>query len=228
MRRGNVKLCGLSPGLVANFVRIMWGANLQIISDLLCARKQWAFSFAGDGSTKNGVSLFVIRIGVIIGVNLKNIHLLLVPFYQRHTAANINALLFAIFDALRVTWRDTLLGVSTDGENTITGRHGGLATLLEAEAANLLLRIWCPPHQIDLVVKGATLEADDGDIYETTHAFSVHLRMQLNLITAMGVSCPRDTTRWLGQGKMLKFFVDNRRHLLEHLENRPTRAPSIL
>jgi hypothetical protein len=48
-----------------------------------------------------------------------------------------------------------LIGMSSDGENTMTGRHAGLDTRMVACAENPVLRIWCPPHQIDLVVKSS-------------------------------------------------------------------------
>ena len=153
---GNNNLGGLSHGIVGDFVRIMLAVNLQVISDILDSRKNWAFSFAGDGSTCQGVSLFVIRVRLMVGPQLKNLHLILLPFYERHTAVNTNNLICTIFDALYPTCRVSFLGVSTDGENTMTGRHSGLATLLEREASNRVRRFWCAPHQIDLKVQGVT------------------------------------------------------------------------
>eukprot|EP00173_Palmaria_palmata_P003669 Plantae.Rhodophyta-Palmaria_palmata.ctg3914.p1 GENE.Plantae.Rhodophyta-Palmaria_palmata.ctg3914~~Plantae.Rhodophyta-Palmaria_palmata.ctg3914.p1 ORF type:complete len:140 (-),score=8.17 Plantae.Rhodophyta-Palmaria_palmata.ctg3914:222-641(-) len=125
----------------------MFAANLKITSDVLDQRKQWAFSIAGDGSSCHGVSSFDVRIRLMTGANLVNLHLLLVPFYERHTAVNTNTLVCRILDAICPTWRDSLISSSTDGENTMTGRHGGLVTLLEAEASNTVLRFWCISHQ---------------------------------------------------------------------------------
>lgn len=48
---GNVKLGGLSHGLVGDFVRIMLAVNVQVISDILDSQKQWAIYFTKDGST---------------------------------------------------------------------------------------------------------------------------------------------------------------------------------
>lgn len=222
----NPKLGGLSPDLVSDYVRMMFASNLQVISDILEARKTWAFSVAGDGSNVNGVPLFDIRVRLMVGAKLMNLHLLLVPFYDRHTAVNTCTLVCTVFDALHPIWRDTMLSVGTDGENTMTGRHGGFATLLEAEANNRLLRFWCGSHQMDLAVQKTTKEADGGEFYETAHEFSVHLRIQERLISDMGSKCPRDTTRWRAFGNMLKWILDNRRRLLLHLETRPERAPS--
>ena len=74
-------LGGLSGYFVASYTRVLVGLNLQIISDLLNQRKQWDFAFAGDGSTCHGVSFFDVRLRIMVGPNLNNIHLLLVPFY---------------------------------------------------------------------------------------------------------------------------------------------------
>lgn len=85
---GNAKVDGLSRVLVTDYVGTLFAANLQVISDVIDARKQWAFALAGDSSTCHGVSLFDMQIRFIVGVNLIKIHLLLVPFYERHTAGN--------------------------------------------------------------------------------------------------------------------------------------------
>ena len=58
------------------------------------------------------------------------------------------------------------------------------------------------------------------------HAFSVHLRAQANLITAMKSKCPKDTTRWLAFGNMLEWMLDNRVRLLVHVRSKnPVQAP---
>eukprot|EP00173_Palmaria_palmata_P003668 Plantae.Rhodophyta-Palmaria_palmata.ctg3913.p2 GENE.Plantae.Rhodophyta-Palmaria_palmata.ctg3913~~Plantae.Rhodophyta-Palmaria_palmata.ctg3913.p2 ORF type:complete len:124 (-),score=12.32 Plantae.Rhodophyta-Palmaria_palmata.ctg3913:596-967(-) len=61
--------------------------------------------------------------------------------------------------------------------------------------------------------------------YETAHDFSVHLCKEENLSTDMGSKCPKETTRWLAMGNMLKWMIVNRRSLLLHLESRSERAP---
>jgi hypothetical protein len=54
------------------------------------------------------------------------------------------------------------MNISSDGENTMTGRHVGFVTRMANEAANPVLRIWCPPHQIDLVLKVVAEVVADG------------------------------------------------------------------
>jgi hypothetical protein len=80
-------------------------------------------------------------------------------------------------------------------------------TQLEKEATNNILRVWCAPHQMDILIKKVTKAMMDGLFYKIAHAFSVHLRAQLNLITEIdGAKCPDDTTRCVAFGKMLKWF----------------------
>ena len=225
----NTKLTGLNDHMVGQFVRIIVAVDLQILSSLLSKKTTWAFSLAGDGSTHLGVSFFDIRVRICVNGVLYNLHLVAVPFFDRHTAVNIFNLIVKILNVLCAEWRDRLLSVSSDGENTMTGRHGGVVTLLEREATHPVLRIWCVPHQMDLIVKSATNDVDNGKFYKTTHAFSVHLRAQQKLITAMNnVKCPKDTTRWVQFGSILKFMVQHRRVLLTHVEEKqPASAPSV-
>jgi hypothetical protein len=87
--------------------------------------------------------------------------------------------------------------------------------------------VWCVPHQIDLVVKAVTTQANRGVFYRTSHAWSVHLRKQYSLITEMGSKCPKDTTRWVQFGKMLGWMLKHRRRLTTYVEQRqPEQAPS--
>ena len=228
IRTKNPMLKGLNDHMVSQFVRVVVGSNLQTISHILCRRQVFAFSIAGDGSTHFESSFFDIRIRVGVNGVLHNIHLVIVPFYGRHTAANILALVVKILDVLCCSWRHKLISVSSDGENTMTGRRGGFVTLLENEATNKILRVWCAPHQMDIVIKKVTKAMMGGQFHKAAHAFSVHLRVQHNLISAMnGSKCPKDTTRWVAFGKMIDWFLAHRRRLLQYIaEKEPIQAPS--
>jgi hypothetical protein len=69
------------------------------------------------------------------------LHLVVVPFFDRHTAVNIVALISKLLDTLFVSWGDKLFSVSSDGENKMTGRHSGVQPLLAQQATNSILRI---------------------------------------------------------------------------------------
>lgn len=121
---------GITGQLVASYVRILVGVNLQIIGDVLNQRRKWAYAFAGAGSTCHGVYFSDIRLRLMVGRNLTKAHLLLVPFYERHTTENSHSLVCTILSSLRPAWRDSLLAVISDGENNMTGNHGGLLLFL--------------------------------------------------------------------------------------------------
>jgi hypothetical protein len=112
-------------------------------------------------------------------------------------------LIKTMLDTFCPDWRSKLISISFDGENTMTGRHKGVVTLLEKECNNHVLRIWCVPHRLDIVVKNATQDVLDQAFYKVAHAYFVHLRVPQNLITDMGSKCPKDTTRWVAFGSIL-------------------------
>jgi hypothetical protein len=86
----------------------------------------------------------------------------------------------------------------------MTGRHGGVVTLVQQEAADEVDRVWCGVHQIDLATKAFISSLTGGCFYKTrTHAFSVHLRKQANLITSMQSTCLTDTSRWLAFAEVI-------------------------
>ena len=109
----------------------------------------------------------------------------------------------------------------------MTGHIGGLVIPLEKVVAYDILRVWCPAHQRDLVVKDVTKTANCGLFYKVAHAFSVHLRSQLNLIWDMGGSkCPKDTTRWVAFGKIIAWFLQHHCRLLKYVEEKkPVQSP---
>jgi hypothetical protein len=74
---------------------------------------------------------------------------------------------------------------------------------------------------MDIVIKKVMKVMMDGLFYKIAHVFSVQLHAQLNLITKMdGVKCPKDTTRWVAFGKMLKWFFHHRRRLLQYIKEK--------
>ena len=76
--------------------------------------------------------------------------------FDIHTTKNIFYILVKFSDALYDPWRAKLIGMSSDGKNTLKGLHRGIFSRMVAIAENPVLRIWCVPQQIELVVKLAT------------------------------------------------------------------------
>jgi hypothetical protein len=129
--------------------------------------------------------------------------------FDRHTADNIFNMLVKFLDALYSKWRTKLINMSSDSENTMTGRHTDLVTRMITCTENLVLRISCALHQIDLVIKSTTEELVGGEWIMFAWSFSIFLRAQANLITSMAVKCPRKTNCWTHLGRLLQFFKDH-------------------
>jgi len=226
-RTHSAKLAGINDMMVGKFVRSLVASNLQRISDLMSHSSVWAFSFAGDSSTHRGNSFFDMRVRFCHRAVLANLHLVAIPMFDRHTAQIIFTMVCKFMDALLPPWRAKLISVASDGENTMTGRHSGLVTRLCAAAENHVLRIWCPPHQIDLVTKRAAEGINDGQWVKFAYTYSVYLRAQNNLITAMNIKCPKKTNRWVHLGRLLTFYKTYRRAIIAYtIDNRADNVPT--
>jgi hypothetical protein len=66
----------------------------------------WAFSLAGDASTHQGTPLLDQRFRVCFNGVRMNVHLVLVPFFQRHTAVNYVTMINTVMNVLCPTWNE--------------------------------------------------------------------------------------------------------------------------
>jgi hypothetical protein len=216
------KLGGINDHNVGQYVRALVATNLNKIANLLLHPSVWAFSIAGDGSTHRNNSFFDMRICICVNDILSNLHLVAIPMFERHTAENIFNLIVRFLDALNDTtmiWRAKLMSVSTDGENRMTRCHHGVVTCLEQAAEFPVLRIWCVPHQIDIVIKNAATLLPDGQWIEVVYKWCVHLRRQEKLIMDMNDKmCPKKTNRWAHFDNTLKFYISRQRKIVEHTD----------
>src|SRR5216110_376827 len=100
----------------------------------------WAFSLASDASTHHGRSYLANHISIHVDGMLYNLHLIAIPMYEHRIGENMFI----------------LIGVGSDGTNSIMGQFKGVATCLANESVNMkFYRIWCGLHQLDLVLKHA-------------------------------------------------------------------------
>jgi hypothetical protein len=88
------------------------------------------------------------------------------------------------------------------------------------EAVHEVLRVWCPPHEIDFVIKDATCKISGASFSKITHAFTIHLRQQANLQLEMGSKCPKDTNRWVHFQAQLEWLLKHRVRLMEWVVQR--------
>ncbi|CAK9862315.1 unnamed protein product [Sphagnum jensenii] len=166
----------------------------------------WAVSLASDGSTHRDQLFFDLRLHVYYHDNLMNLHLVAMLMFERHTMLNIFNMISKFMDALYNKWHTKLIGMSTDNENTMTGRHAGVMTHIVMCANYKVLRMWCVPHQIDIVIKASAESINDNSWVKFTYMFLVYLHVHDILIISMNVKCPKKTNRWVHLGRLLAFY----------------------
>ena len=211
----------VSHTTVSNFARIIVAANLSIMHDILESPEVFAYSIALDSSTHRAFSYLAIRVRFHFKDRLHNLHVAAVPMFEKHTAVNIFNLTVRVLDALCPAWRAKLIGIASDGANVMTGRIGGVVTLLEKELQFPVHRTWCLLHQIDLVAKSCLNALFDGQFMTIVNKIANSLRKQETLIREMGgKKCPKLTTRWLAMGTWTHWQLQNYEQLEAFFETR--------
>ncbi|KAG6957942.1 hypothetical protein JG687_00009683, partial [Phytophthora cactorum] len=105
------------------------------------------FSIDLDTSTIHGKSYLDIRARFAINGSLCNFHLMTASLHSEHTGEQMFKTMTTFLDALVSQLKHILVGVSTDGEEYMTGRLQGLATRIEGVVpAKKLIRVWCRPN----------------------------------------------------------------------------------
>jgi hypothetical protein len=94
--------------------------------------------------------------------------------FDRHTAEILYNLLCKFLNALYPDWRIKLFNASSDGENTMIGRHAALVTRITRCTKFNVLRVWCTPHHIDIIVKSSAEGINGGAYVKDVYSFSVH------------------------------------------------------
>jgi hypothetical protein len=135
---------GYNRRKVSSFLRVMCASNLQMLSDVLS--NSWAFLLALDGATHQSTSYLDIRVRFWAGDNIHNFHLLALPMNERHTGQSMFDMIVKVLDVICPSWRDSLIGVATDGARNMTRRHVGLLTLLDNATGPNFIRVWCGAH----------------------------------------------------------------------------------
>jgi hypothetical protein len=97
----------------------------------LCAA--WAFSIALDTSTVEGTGYLDFRVRVCVKSEIENLHVLAIPLRDRHTGGIIFNAMANVLDKLCENWREKAIGVTTDGDRSMTGQLKGVASRIERE-----------------------------------------------------------------------------------------------
>ena len=227
--------------MISNFIRILCATHLQKVATLL--RIACAISLAEDASTHLGVSYLDLRVHIYCHQCLFNIHVLAIPMFERHTGEVIFNSLVKLLNVLRPGWQQACISNSSDGaavmtcksHNRIFKLHGtcqqlppgnvrGVSTRIRDVAGSGFFQIWCPAHQVDLVMQRVFNEMMDGDFVKMMTEFVAYLRRQPSLILTIGAICPfLQRTRWLSMDTTAKYLVRNRVCLRGYLSD-PDRA----
>ncbi|KAH8941002.1 hypothetical protein BDL97_14G014500 [Sphagnum fallax] len=162
-------LSGMNDLIVGQYVRVLVDDNLQDISDLMGDLSVWAFSLAFDSSTHFEQSFFDLHIWICFKGRLCNLHLVGLSLFDRHTTKILYNLLCKFLDALYPNWHVKLLNASSDGKNTMTGRHAGLVTRIARCTEFNVMRVWCALHQIDIIVKSSAEGINGGAYVKDVH-----------------------------------------------------------
>ena len=65
--------------------------------------------------------------------DIKNIHVIALPMFDRHTGDYMYELFSNLFDILDTLWKSKLVGITTDGARNMTGCHRGVVTRIQNE-----------------------------------------------------------------------------------------------
>mmetsp|Transcript_11331 Transcript_11331/g.22934 ORF Transcript_11331/g.22934 Transcript_11331/m.22934 type:complete len:395 (+) Transcript_11331:531-1715(+) len=162
---------------VISYARILVAFSLQGIKDLLS--RTWCYSVAFDGSTHQHTSYLDIRARVYHDRKIKNIHVIALPMFARHTGEYMYNLFRELFDILDPLWKQKLVGVTTDGARSMTGTHRGAVTRIQNDASQEgFYRIWCALHQLDIVVQKCITKYFNDKFYNVLTAVIGYLRRQ--------------------------------------------------
>lgn len=98
--------------MVGQFVRVLIAVAFQTISNVINDLWIWAIWLATDASSHFGVTLLDPRVRVCVRGILYNLHIVLVPFFERHTAVNYVKLIKVVLDSFSSIWRDKVISIA--------------------------------------------------------------------------------------------------------------------
>ena len=211
---------------IIQYARFILALNLQHTQGIL--EKIWALSIALDMSTHMSTSYLDIRLRLFWHGEILHMHLIGIPVFGRHTAAEVYRHASAVLDVLCPQWRNMLISISTDGEPRMTGRIAVVAMLFKQAALPGFYRIWCGLHQLDLKLRSFYEDLMNEQFVSLLTALIRYLLRQQNLINDMGTTCRTlAETSWESMSKVASWFKIHRVAIMEYLrEKNPSCKPS--
>lgn len=204
---------------VIAYIRCVWAANFQGLADLM--RDSWAFSLSFDRSTHRQTFFLQVRIRFCIADDMHSFHILALPLPDRYNYETISKSLIRLLDVLCTTWRDKLIGLSTDGFEVVNSPTHVIVDTIKGQASSTVIRSWSGANQLDLVMKYVYNTVLNDEFYDVLSQLIAYLRRQDTLIEEMKSVCPRlSPSSWLSVEKCLKWIKTNRIRLLQYLEEK--------
>ena len=141
---GVSKYPGCSQRQVAKVLQVVCASNIQMLLEIL--GKCWAFS------THQSTSYLDLRVRFCFGDNIHNFHVISAPMDGSHTGEEMFEIIVGVLNIIRPGWRESLIGVATDGARNMTGRFSGVVSKIQQCVGPHFVRVWCGAHQLDLVM----------------------------------------------------------------------------
>ena len=159
---------------------------------------------------------------------IANVHLLAVPVYKRHTAAAIFDTAAKDLDVPCPSWKDSIIGISSDGERKRTGRIEGITTRFQSVSKPAFIRIWSGAHQLDIVLQSAYSKLGNEAFYTHITALISCLRCQQIFVFAIRSKAPKVADMcWESMGNVSNWFKKHKIKIDMHINNkRPSYTPS--
>lgn len=170
------------------------------------------FSLALNVSTFHSSSYLHVRIRFKLNDIIHKYHLLSIPFYEWHPAEDIFSVLVKYLDELHPSWKDYLIGCSTDGARSMAGIICGLATSLSECSTDSLIRIWCGLHQLDVVMQDVFKSSFDENFHSKLTALIDYVRRQQNLISMMAFNVSYGIGRSVGVNEYMFNLASNQHY----------------
>jgi hypothetical protein len=215
----SVVSAGLSDAKVSMYVKVAIAFGLQAIADAM--RETWGYLAAFDCATYHSTSYMDIRLRFFWKDAIVNLHLLALPMFERHSGEYIFDLFNRLLSVLDPAWRQTIVGVTTDGAANMTGSNCGAVSRIERETFQGFYRAWCGLHQLDIVVQRAVSKLYDDKFYGRLTALIGYLRRKQIFTQEMASKCPKvATTLWLSLGKVSARLVTKICAITEYLQEK--------
>lgn len=137
-----------------------------------------------------------------------NRRLTALPMFDGYTGEIVKGLLMKVMDALLKDKRAILVGITTDGDRTGTGRIRGLVKKLKRQLNRGVFHVRCGLRHLDLLLQAACECTLDEFFLSLLTKLISELRRRQNLISTTRSGFPKfSSVRWLSMGNVLKWLV---------------------